>query len=389
MALNRLVGVKNVVINLTSSGQIQFIKPVYDELRRRRVRASYYVTCDSPFTEEEMALFGLPMCRSLPSSLACELRHMDLFLESEIWGRGPTSAIRVFFGHGQPNKHTHWSDENLKSFDKYFLYGELERSMFALIQESQPESTRHIELYDIGYPKLDAQIQGAYDRQAILAELGLDPSRPTVLYAPAWDPGGSLRTCGIKVVEHLLSIPKINVIVKLHPISVVSRESKEFEFFTGGIDWAEEFGKISSEHRFRYVSEYLINPLLSASDLMVTDFSGVALEFMMLDRPVIYIDCPEFYEKTLVKWGHDPQLSLVDDRFNAGRNAGLVVNEIDELPDAVTRCLENPDEFGEARRAIAKRFLYNPGRGSESAADAITALLGLDQGVGIAAPGMN
>ena len=44
---------------------------------------------------------------------------------------------------------------------------------------------------------------------------GLDPSRPTVLYAPTWSPASSLNDLGVELVEQLMTRP-INLIVKLH-----------------------------------------------------------------------------------------------------------------------------------------------------------------------------
>jgi CDP-glycerol glycerophosphotransferase (TagB/SpsB family) len=311
----------------------------------------------------------------MTSRAAEAMVHTDVFLQTEIYGRGPSNALRIFIGHGQPNKWTNWSEENLKAFDLYFLYGELERSMFEVIMESRPESTRHIKLFNIGYPKLDDQIQGKYSREEVLESIGLDPKRKTVIYAPAWDPGGALRTLGVLVPQLLLKTADINVITKLHPASLEPSYSPNYAFYTGGVDWLSAFQALEANPRFKYVHDFLINPLLFASDAMVTDFSGVALEFMTLDRPVVYLHCPQFYQKTLVEWGNDPEVSLNDERFNAGRNAGIVVHRPEELVDAVRRCLTNPGEHCEKRRRLVSKFLYNPGFGSRATVDKIMELL--------------
>ena len=378
MALDRAQGRNILVFHLSSAGHVQFMLPVYEELKRRQAPLAYYIAMDYPMLDK-IQDFGLPARRCFLAKIAKWLYLTDIFIEGEIYGRGPRQAVKVFAGHGQPNKHTNWSDENLRAFDVYFLYGPLEREMFEVIQQSRPESTRHIQLMNIGYPKLDAQLQGRYDREQILLDLGLDPLYRTVIYAPAWDPGGSLRNYGTRVAEALLSIKDINVIVKLHPVSLEPPDSPYYEFYTGGVDWSREFAALEEHPRFKYVNAYLVNPLLVASDVMVTDFSGVALEFMTLDRPVIYIDCPEFYEVTLRKWGSDPELAKNDDRFNAGRNYGVVVQDLSQMVSAVKRSLECPEELSEKRKAFISRFLYNPGKGSEMAANVILDLLRLSQ----------
>lgn len=374
MMADKLEGNRVIVFHICSLGQIQFIAPIHQELVKRKTPASCWLACEYPLDKEIEAL-GIPFSHYMTSLVAEQMVHADLFLQTEIWGRGPRHALRVFVGHGQPNKWTNWSDENLQAFDLYFLYGDLERSMFEVIMQSKPESSRHIRLLNIGYPKLDDQMQGNYQRAAVLKELGLDPERKTVIYAPAWDPGGALRTLGTSVIGKILEIPDINVIAKLHPASLEPSYSPQHLFYTGGVDWSQEFSKLESNPRFRYVNDYLINPMLFASDLLVTDFSGVALEFMVLDRPVIYIDCPEFYEKTLVTWGNDPEVSKNDERFNAGRNTGIIVRSIAELPAQTARALGNPLEFSPLRKRLSDRFLYNPGNGSKAAVDAMLQIL--------------
>jgi len=374
MVVDHLLGRKIVVFDISSVGFIQFILPVYQQLRDRQEPIAFYLALDYPM-KKTMESFKLPSRRFFPSRIARHLALIDIFIEPEIFCRGPKHATKVMIGHGQPVKVSNWSEDNLRAFDVFFLYGPLERDLFELIKKEKPESTHHIKMMNIGYPKLDDLLQGKYHREQVLTDLGLEPQRPTVIYAPAWDPAGSLRTYGTQVVEALLAIPDVNVIVKLHPVSLEPSQSPYFEFYTGGVDWIDHFKLFEKLPNFRHVTDYLINPLLAAADVMVTDFSGVALEFMTQDRPVIYIDCPGFYEKALKEWGQDAALARDDERLNAGRNAGIVVKDLTELAVAVRRSLSNPEEFAEKRLALIERFLYNPGKGAEAAADAIINLL--------------
>jgi CDP-glycerol glycerophosphotransferase (TagB/SpsB family) len=109
--------------------------------------------------------------------------------------------------------------------------------------------------------------------------------------------------------------------------------------------------------------------------VMVTDFSGVALEFMILDRPVVYIDCPQFFESTLKTYGCDPVLGKSGDRFNAGRNYGVVVDSLSDMVKAVKRSLDNPDELSAKRKELTRLLLYNPGCSASIAADTVCRLL--------------
>lgn len=376
MLFDRLTGKHVIVFNLLSAGQVQFVQPIVEGLRAiKQPKLALYLAVDYPMPEAQRSL-QIPLTHCFLSRLASRLPLIDLFLEAEIYGRGPKNALKVMIGHGQPNKISNWSDENLRAFDVYFLYGPLLREMFAFVQQDKPESTHHLRLMNVGYPKLDDQLNGRIDCNQVLANLKLNAGRRTVIYAPAWDPGCSLRTHGTEIVERLLADGTLNVLVKLHPGSVEPKSSPYYEFYTGGVDWAERFRNLQQRYEnLRYIDEQVVNPYLVASDLMVTDFSGVALEFMMLDRPVVYFDCPEFYEKTLPLWKCDPELARNDDRFNAGRNYGQVVATLDEMMEAIRSALEDPKKGSTRRKELMTRLLYNPGRGTEASISAVLELL--------------
>lgn len=370
----RARGASVVVFHICSVGQVQFMAPIYREFKSRQVNAVCYLACDYDLGRVPLDM-DIPASNIITSAVVEQMLGIDIFLQAEIYGRGPKGATRVFVGHGQPNKITNWSHENLKSFDYYFLYGQLTREMFEVIMADRPESTKHIKLANVGYPKLDDQVNGRYHREETLRQVGLDPSRRTVLYAPAWDPGGSLQTHGTRVVQEILEAADVNVMAKLHPCSLEPPGSPHYQWYTGGVNWLAEFRKLETNPRFRFVDAWLVNPILAATDVMVTDFSGVALEFMLLDRPVIYIDCPEFYEKTLPSWNCDPETAKNDDRFNAGRNAGRVIGNLSELGGAIRHGLEHPEELSDKRKALMKRFLYNPGQGAKTTVDVVLKLL--------------
>jgi CDP-glycerol glycerophosphotransferase (TagB/SpsB family) len=374
MIFDKIAKKKIIVFHISNPGQIDFVVPILNELRKRASNIRYYLA-SSYLIKKKSPKLGISLHRYFPGDYSKYLFLIDIFMQTEIYARGPRKAKRIFIGHGQPNKWTTWSKDNLSAFDFYFLNGPLERSMFEEILKEHPNIGERIKLIDVGYPKLDDQINGLYDKNSILSNISLNPEYPTVLYTPAWDPGGSLREKGLKIVETILTVENINLIVKLHPASLESFDSVNYEFYTGGINWAKEFDKFRSYPNFHFYTDTLVNPVLFVSDLMVTDFSGVALEFMLQDKPVIYIDCPEFYEKTLVEWGNDPIKSKYDRRFNAGRHAGEIVYDLNEIPFLIVSSLENPDLLSRKRKLMMEEFLYNPGAGSRVAVDEILKLM--------------
>jgi hypothetical protein len=382
MARDKIAGKKIIIIFVEEPGFIQFLLPIYEELKRRGGdRIAFYLATEYADRESDLAVFNVSQTRRFHPRLARAFYLADVFLSASVYGKGPVTARRINISHNQPTKFEAYPKEHVVNYDVHFLTGPLHREQYEHMFEMHGLDTSQYRLVDVGYPKSDALHQGRYERKRVLEDLGLDPSLRTVLYAPAWDPGGSLRSFGEKLIERLLSIDDVNVIVKLHPVSHTPRSSNNFEFYTGGVDWKERLSRFESNARFRHIASYQVDPLLVVADLLVTDFSSVALEFIGLDKPVIYVDCPEYFEKTLKLPGYesDPEYVKNNPRANAGRHVGRVVTDIGSLDVAAREELADPGRKSAGRRELAATLLYNPGRGASTAADRILEMIGLDR----------
>lgn len=362
------------IFHLASLKQLQFIVPIINLINKEYVEIKYLISTFHKYDYSNFNSYLKNENEYIYGDIVKELDGVDFFLQTEIYGRGPKNAKKIFIGHGQPNKWTYWSKENLKSFEHYFLYGELEKEMFSYIQEKNPKDTKHIKLHKIGYPKLDDQLNNKYSKDEIYSKYNLDKNKKTIIYSPAWDPGGSLRENGINIIKALLETKTCNIIVKLHPVSLEAKSSPHFNFYTGGKVWEEEFKIFKNYENFYYIKDSLINPLLFVSDIMITDFSGVSLEFMCMNKPVIFIDAPTFYTKTQKKWGNDTSITKNDDRFNAGRNYGHKIENNKQLLSSVSDILKGKDQYIYKRKEFIKNFLYNKGTASKSTLDTIIKL---------------
>jgi len=175
--------------------------------------------------------------------------------------------------------------------------------------------------------------------------LGLDGSRPTVLYAPTWSPASSLNAIGVDLVKRLLDLP-INVIVKLHDRSLDLRER-----YSGGVDWPARLHPILRGRRGVIAPSHDISPYLVAADLMITDHSSAGFEFLLLDRPLVRIHRPELLSAANVHPDYVTLLASVSESVNA-------------VPDAlaaVDAALANPGFRSDERRAVAADLFYRPG----------------------------
>ena len=211
----------------------------------------------------------------------------------------------------------------------------------------------------VGFPRLDCEINNELSRDEILNDLNLDPELKTVLYAPTWRGHqemnlSSIADMGLEICESIDE--NMNFIFKPHPIV------KEHNEFPEIIEQIEMHAK--NQQNFVYPDAFTdIIPLLYVSDLLITDFSTVAIEYLAFDRPIIFADhLGEVYI--------DPNLVEV-----WIREAGEIVRNPNEFTNAIWRCLESPSEKSEIRRRYCDYFFYTlDGKASERATKAIIEL---------------
>ena len=97
----------------------------------------------------------------------------------------------------------------------------------------------------------------------------------TVLISPSWGPGSLLNTLGEKLLESLKD-SGWRIIVRPHPQSKTSEA-----------ELLNQLEKKYSFYQWDYNSENLDS--LSKADIMISDFSGIILDYIFLfDKPVIY-----------------------------------------------------------------------------------------------------
>lgn len=302
------------------------------------------------------------------SHVTPKIRGADLHLSPVDWSSRipPGNIPRVQIFHYLPMKYS--LHEKMVNFNALFFTGPHHLELYhRRYLEDYPRMKGRQAVYKVGFPKSDALIRRDYDLNEIRSSLGLDPSLPTVLFSPTWDKGAALRTFGSETIETLARM-RINLLVKLHQMSL---HPPEFVKGTGGVDWCRELRRLKEAYPNVFpLFVYNSNPYLVISDAMVTDVSGIAYEYALLDRPLIFIDVPEYLE------AHpESDVAKLRDKI------GITVKSPEELPEVVERALKSPDEFSPRRRELVDGMLYNPGRSAEVAVEIIDRLL--EEGVKI------
>jgi hypothetical protein len=377
MFIDRFFHKKIIILYSEEPGHFQYFLPIIQSLKKKTDLIAYYIATDSKISKNERRKINIVKQKIFNLAITRYLVFADMFISASVYGEGPETACKVNISHNLPVKVVTYPKKYIEKYDVHFLTGPLQRAQYETMFDLYKIDKNRVKLFNIGYPKLDALISDDYQRDEILKSLELAPDHPTVLYAPTWDPGASLRSFGKDLINVLVGLKNVNIVTKLHPVSYTNKKSPNYEFYTGGKDWKLELAIFNDYENFIHVTSDSINDLLLVADVMVTDISSVALEFITLDRPVIYIDCPLFNTQTLHDLGQDSDIILNDSRYNAGRDTGLIVYNLDDLTDAVKSCLRNPQQNSEKRRALTEELLYNKGRGADESAWAIINLLNL------------
>ena len=262
-----------------------------------------------------------------------------------LWVTLPRGTRRILMFHGVAGKYSRiydTPDRSMREWDRLFFINRRRMENYIRVGAIDADSPA---LRLVGYPKLDCLVDGTFSRDDVLNEIGIDPSRPTVLYAPTWSPYSSLNAMGEDLVRALVAAGYA-VIVKLHD------RSRDSEFkHSGGIDWPSRLEPI-----LRAGSGWLADgsdacPYLAAADVLITDHSSVGFEYLLLDRPIIRIEMPELIANT----------DINPDYVELLREASTTVRDVGETITAVERCFIDARSLSESRRAVAAELFYEPG----------------------------
>ncbi|MEO6236989.1 MAG: CDP-glycerol glycerophosphotransferase family protein [Vicinamibacterales bacterium] len=283
---------------------------------------------------------------------AARRMRFDAYVASDfMWQSLPRGTRRIQTFHGVGGKYGFDAPTtSMRDWDRIFFVNERRLRNFIKAGAIDANSPA-IRL--VGYPKMDALVNGAWTRAGVHESLGLDSALPTLLYAPTWSPASSLNAVGEELMARLLATGA-NVIVKLHDRSRDLRPE-----YSGGIDWVARLESLlrSESSAMRGTSRGVIapghdiSPYLVAADVMITDHSSAGFEFLLRDRPIVRIDRPSLIRDANI---HSDYVELL-------ASVSSSVISVDEAVRAVEEALASPDALGSTRRAVAADIFYRPG----------------------------
>lgn len=337
------------------------IAPIIERLQPDERFEFYFTSSESPDQSGSIYADARQPFKVI-TPLQASLMQFDVYLAADfLWMKLPRGARRVQTFHGVAGKYRTVYDspsENMRSWDRLFFINERRLRHFiacGAIDEGSPAARL------IGMPKLDCLVDGTLKRDELLAALGIDPLRRTVLYAPTWSAHSSVVSMGEELVQRL-GEAGYALIVKLHD------RSRDLQFVnSGGVDWGARLEPLLRKFGGVLATGNNSSRYLPAADVMITDHSSVGFEYLLLDRPLIRIHVPALITNT------DIEPSYVD----LLASASMSVNNVDQVLAAVERAFVDPRENSARRMAVANEMFYKPGTATERAVKELTELMEL------------
>lgn len=182
---------------------------------------------------------------------------------------------------------------------------------------------------DTGYAKLDAIFDDAKSDFS-LSTLGLNETKPTLLYAPTFYPS-SLEMMP-KNLPQLLS--EYNIIIKPHFFSLTKQKYRKQRDRL--IHW-QQFDNVYVANE----QDYNLMPFMKVADVMLSDASSAIFEFAALNKPVIWCD---FYK---LRWSYRGIFSFrfknrLDGDIEYFNKVAYQVKHAEKIPEVVRQALSEP-----------------------------------------------
>ncbi|MDP6980669.1 MAG: CDP-glycerol glycerophosphotransferase family protein [Myxococcota bacterium] len=289
---------------------------------------------------------------------AAETKNMDFdvlvcaHLSDALFPRSANRTVQIF--HGVSFKNLAVREKALR-YDYLCLPGQYHAEQYR--KQGLIRSDASTALLT-GFPKTDLLMALKDQPRQLVENLGLDPALPTLLFAPTGDKHNSLEIMGKAVIDALVGDGRWNLMVKPHDHP--KRDT----------NW---FSKLASREgpRMKLLHDFDIAPALASADLLLTDASSVALEYTLLDRPMIFLDTPKLFEKLKKR---APALDLE----TYGRKLGKIVEGPESIVEAVESSLADPSTEAAIRRQAAEHLFHRPGAASERIAKVVRHAAGLE-----------
>ncbi len=342
---------RNIVVYSESGQDWHQFSGLIEQLTGPLRKKVCYVTSDESdpglqFKHENFVAFFLPDGMFLTIFFQfkqcdlCVLTVMDLNNLNLKRSINPVHYLYVFHSMGS----THMVDhaDSFDAYDTLFCAGP--HQVAEIRRREQLEGLPAKQIFEYGHPRLEAVI--AEQAQETSEQRPGDPV--TVLIAPTWGETSIFNHCGQRLIEVLLGAG-FRVIMRPHYQSIRQ--------------WPEVIDHLhhtfSQHENFEYVDRMSETGSLLRSDILVSDWSAMALEYALgLEKPVLFIDVPRRIRNPDWK---KIELEPVESSIRSRAGAVLSPDDLDRAPKLIQQLLASPESFREQMRTLRGETVFRLG----------------------------
>ena len=355
---------KHLVIYSEKSGFYKYFEAIIDALLKKSNITIHYITNDPDdaifaLSEKEPRIrpYYIGLKKMIPLMMRAEADIMLMTTPDLDKFYIKRSIVKkdmeyVYVPHDMMSMHMGFREGALDAFDTIFCTGpHIVREVRATEKVyGLPEK----KLVEFGYPFADKLIAAGEAERAT----HITGSRKEILIAPSWQEDNLLDSC----IDHLINglfCDGYHITVRPHP-EYVKRYGARMQAIVDR--YAHMVGDGLS-----FELDFTVNKSVYSSDLLITDWSGIALEFCFATRR------PALFVNTAIKCMNPnwKKIDCVPTEISLRDVVGVSVDKdrLDECRSIVEDLLARADEYDVKIGKVLSEHIYNQGHAGETGAD--------------------
>ena len=351
---------KELVFYALSGGQYKFYKNIIEYLLEHSNIIIHYLTNDPDdgvFNQNHERLIPYYATQGRTITLLLKL-NTKMFITTvpdlQIYHM-KRSVVKedieyVHIVHGLSSTHMAAREKAYDYFDTIFCVG----------PHQVDEIKARIKLAGLASKKMVASGYGLYDQlvDAYRENDELVNAQPQILIAPSWQTDNILETCIDEMLKSLLGRGNI-IIIRPH-IQFVNMFPRRMEELAIAYSQQIESGELILDLDF---SE---NKYIFTSDLVITDWSGIAYEFSYCSlKPSVFINTPM---KVLNPNYESYNVEVLDITLRDKVGVSIDMDKIDTVGTTVDKLLSEKEAYKSKIEEVISKYLYHPNRSGEAGA---------------------
>ena len=350
---------KHLVIYSEKSGFYKYFEAIIDSLLKKSNIVVHYITNDPDDaifelakTEPRIKPYYIGLKKMIPLMMRAEadviiMTTPDLdkyFIKRSIVKK---DIEYVYVPHDMMSVHMGFREGALDAFDTIFCTGPhiIPEKVYGL-----PEKT----LVEFGYPFADKLIAAGEEER----KTHVSGPRKEILIAPSWQEDNLLDSCIDSLIENLYC-GDYHITVRPHP-EYVKRYGARMQAIV------DKYSHLVGDG-LSFELDFTANKSVYSSDILITDWSGVALEYCFATkRPAIFVN-------TKIKCMNPnwEKIDCIPVEISLRDIVGVSIDKerLGECPAIVKELFDRADEYEVKISEVLKKHIFNQGHAGEVGAD--------------------